>query len=638
MSNLLSNLNPSQIKAVTHEGGPLLILAGAGSGKTRALTYRAAYLISEKKVPPDRILLTTFTNKAAGEMQERLEILVGYRLPFAGTFHSLCARLLRIHGHQIGIGNDYLIYDQSDSLNTVKHAMQQLNLDPKEYRPHSILNSIEGAKHELISPEEYIDYARGPFQKSVAKVYTLYQKLLREYNALDFNDLLVYTVNLLQNVDSVRQRYQEQFLHVLVDEYQDTNRTQYILTKILSQKHKNVCVVGDASQAIYSWRGADYRNLSLLKQDFPDLTTIKLEQNYRSTQNILDAAHSVIQHNSLHPILSLFTEESAGNAISLHQADDEYNEVHYVLEHIKNKQLEDPNFKLSQNAVLYRTNAQSRVLEEVFVRQGIPYILVGGVKFYERKEVKDVLAYVRYAFNQKDQVSLDRILKLGKRRFISFERWLESADLTKKPLIILDQILETTQYLGKYDENIPEDLARIENVQELRSVAQNFDTLTDFLENVALVEQDTTKKGVITPKAAIHTQDHQDAVILMTLHASKGLEFNQVFIIGMEEGLFPHSRSMMSKEELEEERRLCYVGITRAKTDLHLSYAKSRIYFGQRTQNHTSRFISELPPEVIHHSESKQKSYSTKRVSPIDEELLDKFLSDDIDIDEFLNS
>jgi DNA helicase II / ATP-dependent DNA helicase PcrA len=636
-TDFLSELNDEQRQAVVHQGTPLLILAGAGSGKTRALTYRAAYLISEKKVDPHSILLTTFTNKAAQEMQHRLQNLIGFRLPFAGTFHSLCARLLRIHAPDIGLSRDFVIYDSDDSLHVVKEAMNKLGINTKETRPNSVYYTIEQAKHELIGPEEYSGYARGTYQQAVGRVYALYQKLLKQYQALDFNDLLITMVHLLQTAEHIKTRYQHQFAHVLVDEYQDTNRPQYLLSKIFSEKHGNLCVVGDASQAIYSWRGADYRNLTLLQSDFPSLTTIKLEHNYRSTQNILDAAYGVIAHNSLHPILSLWTDADSGEPVTLYQAQDEHDEARFIADLIDEEQQAYPTLPLSRFSILYRTNAQSRVLEEVFIRRGIPYVLIGGVKFYERAEIKDILAYLRYSFNRKDQVSLDRLTKLGKRRLNTFLHWLDTANLSIPPLKVLDQILKVTQYLDRFDAKVEEDLARIENVQELRSVAQNFDQLSDFLENVALVEQDTKKSG-ITPKTTLQAGDKPDAVILMTLHSSKGLEFDTVFLIGMEEGLFPHSRSLLDKSDLEEERRLCYVGITRAMKRVYLSYAQKRVYFGVHTQNQPSRFLAELPSSVVQSLNghpSPQKS-SAHRV--INDAALDKFLNDEMDIDEFLRS
>lgn len=617
---MLQHLNPSQQKAVTHKTGPLLILAGAGSGKTRALTYRAAYLIKNQNIPPERILLTTFTNKAAGEMQERLHQLVGHKLPFAGTFHSLCARLLRIHGSHIGLDSNYIIYDTRDQIETIKQSMKKLSIDPKEIKPGAALGLIDNAKNELIGPKQYSGMAGSNFYEKIAAVYTQYQRLLKEYNALDFSDLLFVAVNLLKTNQALREKYQDQFLHVLVDEYQDTNKAQYQLTKLFALKHKNVCVVGDASQAIYSWRGADYRNLSLLKQDFSNLTTIRLEQNYRSTQNILDAAYGVINNNKTHPILSLWTDHNPGDMVNIYEAKNEYEEIKYIIRYLETDDKNNDNN--NQTAILYRTNAQSRVAEELLIQHGIPYTLVGGVKFYERKEVKDVLAYLRYAYNRNDQVSLDRIIKLGKRRFEAYESWLNQADLDEPPLDLLEDILKVTKYLTKYNSKIEEDANRIENVQELKSVAQQFTSLSELLENVALVEEEPSQDS-----------NHNKRVTLMTLHASKGLEFDQVFMIGMEEGLFPHSRTLLDAADLEEERRLCYVGMTRACQSLHLTYAKSRVYFGSRSHNSPSRFLSEIPEQVKNTSSITKKNTHNK---PIDDSILDAFLEDEIDIDEFL--
>ncbi len=638
MSILLEDLNTTQQQAVTHEGTPLLILAGAGSGKTRALTYRAAYLMQEKNVPAERILLTTFTNKAAQEMQERLFALTHARLPFAGTFHSLSARILRKFGPEIDLDHNFVIYDQDDTLSLLKQSITRLNLNPKEVRPRTVQYMIEGAKQELVDPVQYESYARGPLQQNVAKVYALYQRLLTEANAVDFNDLLFLLVRLMNEKENVREYFQERFLHVLVDEYQDTNKAQYQLTKVFSAKHRNLCVVGDASQAIYSWRGADYRNLQLLHQDFADLTVIKLEQNYRSTQMILDAAYGVIGNNTLHPVLSLWTTQKEGKKLTVYKANDEYDEARYIWETIQDARRSDETLRLKDFVILYRTNAQSRSIEEVFIRQGVPYLLVGGVKFYERAEVKDVLAYLRYSYNRKDLVSLQRAQKNGKRRLQSIELWLQTADLGKAPITLVDEVLEKTQYLDKYDKKVPEDLARIENVLELRSVAGEFETMGEFLENVALVEQDTTSKGWVGQSKALIADESQDAVVLMTLHASKGLEFKTVFMVGMEEGLFPHSRSLLSREELEEERRLCYVGITRARKYVYFTHSRNRTYFGSFSQNQPSRFLTELPIHTLASPLVTETPNVPTKTSAIDDDMLDKLINNEIDIETFLKS
>jgi len=624
---ILDDLNKAQREAVTYDQGPMLILAGAGSGKTRVLTYKAAYLMKEKQVAPENIMLTTFTNKAAEEMQMRLERLAGFRIPFAGTFHSLCARMLRRHGEVIGIDRDYSIYDTADQLEVIKEVFKELRLDSQAIKPRSVLYTIEQAKHELITPSQYAGYARGSYQQQAARAYTRYQQMLREAHALDFNDLLLKALDLLQENTEVRHFYQQKLEYVLVDEYQDTNTAQYNLTKLLAQPQRQLCVVGDASQAIYSWRGANYKNLQALERDFPDLKVFRLEQNYRSTPQILKAASGVVGQNQLHPILDLWTEREAGTQVQVVQARDEYEEVSLIIKAL----LQKPEEKTyADYAVLYRTNAQSRIVEELLVRNGIPYQLVGGVKFYERKEIKDVLSYIRYTFNQQDRVSLERITKLGKRRLGAFLEWLSLAQMERRPGVLLDEILKVTAYLDKFDPEDVEDASRIDNVQELRNVAEGFETLAEFLENVALVERETHYSG---------NQD-EGAVTLMTLHASKGLEFAVVFMIGLEEGLFPHARAIMSREELEEERRLCYVGMTRAGEKLILSYATTRLYFGSRSHNPVSRFVGEIPQEVMEVMGAGEGEYLSlpKPSKPISDEVLEKFLRDEIDIDEFLRN
>lgn len=618
--HVLDDLTPEQRQAVVHMGSPLLILAGAGSGKTRALTHRAAYLIAHHHVAPDQILLTTFTNKAAAEMQQRVATLTQHHLPFAGTFHSLCARILRTHGVKIGIRHDFVIYDTTDQLEVIKLIMAELDLDPQLIKPKGVIAAIDAAKNELIFPHQYQQFARGPFQQAVSQIYPRYQNRLHDFHALDFTDLLIQTVKLFQDVAAVKEYYRHQFQHVLIDEYQDTNKAQYTLTKLWLGDHQNLCVVGDASQAIYSWRGADYHNLMMLKVDFPNLTTICLEQNFRSTQNILDAAYGVIHQNELHPILKLWTDMPAGDKVTIYRAQDEYDEARYIAKHII--AFHNNGHKLSDSAVLFRTNAQSRVFEEVFMETGLPYVLVGGVKFYERKEIKDVLSYLRFAYNPSDKISLSRLEKLGKRRLADFLEYLKTADLTQPPSIILDQILAASHYTSRFDPHDPEDTSRLENVAELKSVASNFTDLGSFLENVSLAEQDS------------RTNDQTDAAVLMTLHASKGLEFEQVFIAGMEEGIFPHSRSLNTKPDLEEERRLCYVGMTRARQKLYLTYATNRLYFGIHSQNQVSRFIGELPPDVI----ETNGSASSVPHQPIDDATVSAFLSGKIDIDTFLDS
>lgn len=600
-SALLNDLNSDQQKAVKHTDGAVLILAGAGSGKTRALTYRVAYLIGEKHVPSEKILMLTFTNKAANEMKTRIRTLIHEnkqhaaadgKLPYAGTFHSLCARILRIDGRNANISEHFVIYDDADQVDAVKHVMNELDISQKQYHPRAVLSTISQAKNELIPALEYPQYARGLFQETVARVYLRYQKLLLENDALDFDDLIMKTVQLFRNNQSVAGKYQERFQYILVDEYQDTNKAQYVLTKLFAARWGNITVVGDASQSIYRWRGADFRNISNFKKDRQDVTVYHLEQNYRSTQTILDAAYGVIKKNTTHPVLQLWTNKKSGEQITLYEARNEQDEAQYIIQSIL--QSGKP---FSDFAVLYRTNAQSRVIEEAFLRAGIPYTLVGGTRFYDRKEIKDVLSYLRLFLNPKDSVSYKRAEKIGKKRMRQFFSFADKQKTDKKllsltTLELMDSILEATDYMSLYDANIEEENYRMENIRELRSVAAEFSILSDFLENVALVEQE------YSPKHS-HAKQPRASVTLMTLHAAKGLEFPVVFIVGMEEGIFPHSRSLLERDELEEERRLCYVGITRAKEKVYLTYANKRLYFGTRTQNMISRFVADIPEQIL---------------------------------------
>ncbi|OGH19576.1 MAG: hypothetical protein A3D74_01835 [Candidatus Levybacteria bacterium RIFCSPHIGHO2_02_FULL_37_13] len=605
--DILKDLNKDQQEAVVNTDGPMIILAGAGSGKTRVLTYKVIYLIKEKSIDPLNILMVTFTNKAANEMKERVQKLLGRR-PTIATFHSLCAKLLRIEGKHIGLSPQFIIYDTQDQLDAIKEAMKRLSLSAKEYKPSSILATISQAKNELITESDYSKYARGHFQEIVVKVYLVYQKILKEYEALDFDDLLIKTVALFEQNPHVLQKYQDRFRYILVDEYQDTNHAQYLLTKMLADKHKNICVVGDFAQSIYSWRGADFTNLTKFKSDFRNTKTFSLSQNYRSTQKILDAASSVISRNTTHPVLKLWTENPDGEDVTIHEALNEHAETEYIVRQIEIRNLENRKLSYSEIAVFYRTNAQSRIIEEVFLHQGIPYVLIGGTRFYERKEIKDVLAYLRVLANPKDMVSYKRIEKLGKGRlekFLDFQQQFKNQKNPLPTIDTLDQTLKKTVYLSLYDEKDEEDRQRLENIKELRSVAIEFPNLTEFLENVSLVEQE-----YLPDKS---NGEKKEAVTLMTLHAAKGLEFPIVFMVGMEEGLFPHSRSVMDKNELEEERRLCYVGLTRAKQKLYLTYARRRLFFGQRTSNIVSRFILELPENVL----SKNVPYFNKETSEL---------------------
>ena len=595
--DFLNRLNIEQKKAVLHTDGPMIILAGAGSGKTRCITTKVLYLIQER-INPFTILCVTFTNKAATEMRERIHHMLSgnQNTPLIATFHALCAKILRIDGKYIGLSSHFIIYDTQDQLETIKEAMIRLNISSKEWKPAAILATISGAKNELISEEAYSNFARGHFQQIVARVYPIYQKILRENDAVDFDDLLVKTVQLFETNQQVLEKYQERFRYILVDEYQDTNHAQYVLTKLLAQKWKNICVVGDFSQSIYSWRGADFQNLKNFEKDFANTKVFKLSQNYRSTQKILDAAFSVISKNTTHPILSLWTQNPHGEEVFLFEAKNEQEETEFIISTITQLKYTSPSFHYNDVAVLYRTNSQSRSIEEVLLHHGIPYILIGGTRFYERKEIKDVLAYLRFLSNPKDNVSYKRIEKLGKTRlaqFLAFQKSVEN--LKQETITLLDAILQKTKYLALYDEQDEADRGRLENIKELRSVAIQFPILSNFLENVALVEQEYTPD---LPTGR-QVKKSQDTITLMTLHAAKGLEFPIVFMVGMEEGLFPHSRSLMDKYELEEERRLCYVGMTRAKEKLFFTHARKRLYFGQRTMNTISRFLLELPVELI---------------------------------------
>lgn len=629
-NSLLNDLNPKQQDAVKQTDGPVLILAGAGSGKTRVLTYRVAYLIVEKHMPTESILMVTFTNKAANEMKERIARLLTSPLsplspptpsdlPFAGTFHSLCVKILRRDGVHISISPGFTIYDEQDQVDAVEDVMKKLDISIKNFNPNAVLHTISQAKNELIGPTEYAQYARGYFQETVLRIYLKYQVFLKENNALDFDDLLRYTVMLFEKNQEILGQYQERYRYIVIDEYQDTNRAQYTLAKLLAKRYRNICVVGDASQSIYKWRGADFRNITNFKTDYPDTKEFHLEQNYRSTQTILDSAFSVIAKNTSHPILKLWTNKKGGEKITLYEARNEHDEATFLVTTVL-----QANRPFTDIAILYRTNAQSRVLEEAFLHAGIPYVLVGGTRFYERKEIKDVLSYLRVIGNPKDMVSYHRIEKLGKGRLERFKAFTSTLQKDNKlvsltTLELLDGVVEATEYLELFDANVEDEAYRLENIKELRSVATEFPVLQDFLETVALVEARELRnaKRDVHPESSrgVHPdppaggkggypESSRGAVTLMTLHAAKGLEFPIVCIVGMEEGLFPHSRSLMDREELEEERRLCYVGVTRAKEKLYLTYANRRLYFGTRTQNMISRFIADMPQHVLDYNVS----------------------------------
>lgn len=598
----LDELNTEQRSAVEHSGTPLLIMAGAGSGKTKTLTYKAAYLIHSKTITPDQLLMVTFTNKAAHEMKERLLKVVGSRVPNVGTFHSMSARILRRDAEAAGLSRDFVIYDDGDQEALVKEISGNLELDPKRFKARSIMSAISSAKQEMVSPENYKSMAHGQFQEITAEVYLKYQKQLKAYGAVDFDDLLNLTVKLFQENPVILEKYQDLFRYIFVDEYQDTNTTQYLFTTLLARKYKQLTVVGDASQSIYRWRGADYRNMQKLKKEYSNITEIRLSRNYRSTQNILDAAYNVIENNKNHPILSLWTEEGPGEKITLIEAYSGTDEASRITQELSKLHETHP---WSDVALLYRTNAQSRSIEEGFIRSGIPYVLIGGTKFYERKEIKDLLSYLRVVLNPEDMISYRRVEKLGKRKLaqvlnIPHEMDTEAA----APSELLEKVIESSAYLQQFDEEIEEELARIENIKELQSVASEFTSLPEFLENIALVQSEYSTGEKLN--------ENKDFVTLMTLHAAKGLEFPIVFLIGMEEGLFPHSRSLMEPEDMEEERRLAYVGITRAKYKLYMSWAKQRVVWGTVGVQSRSRFIDEIKPELFEYS----KSTSSERTSP----------------------
>jgi DNA helicase-2/ATP-dependent DNA helicase PcrA len=607
MNEYLKNLNPQQRNAVEYQGGPLLVLAGAGSGKTRVLTYRVSYYIDNKLTSPQNILLLTFTNKAAGEMKERVISLTSEIPFFAGTFHSFCAKILRIDGPKINIPTNFLIYDDTDTKDAIKEIMYGLNLPTDTYKPAGFAAAISDAKTQMITPGQYSEFAKGAFQKTLVKVYSEYERYLKNAQALDFDDLLLKAVKLLKDDKDTLAKWQNRLTHVFVDEWQDTNKIQYNLTKLIVGKNKNITAVGDAAQSIYSWRGADYKNINYLVKDYPGIKIVNLEQNYRSTQNILSSANAVISKNTNHPVLKLWTNKAGGEKIKIYRAVSGLDEASFVVS--ETKRLTTKHNALGGNpkevnyndiAILYRTNAQSRVLEEALLHAGIPYSLVRGVRFYDRKEVKDVLSYLRLLANPKDTVSKQRVKKLGVRRlekFTDLREKLTQMDVENlTTLDLLDEVLEATNYLDKYKAETEENLVRLENIKELRSVATEFPNINEFLENVSLVEAEQLDSGKVQVSK---DTSQRNAVTLMTLHAAKGLEFPIIFMVGMEEGLFPHSRSLFDINQMEEERRLAYVGMTRAKDILYLSFANKRLYFGQRASNPPSRFLIDIPEELI---------------------------------------
>ena len=652
---LLTGLNPQQSAAVTHAGGPLLVVAGAGSGKTRVLTRRIAYLMSRRNVAPYQILAITFTNKAAGEMKERVGDLVGpvAKSMWVSTFHSACVRLLRQEANRLGYSNSFSIYDSADSLRLITIVAKELNLDSKRYPARQFQAMISNAKNELMGPNDYVNATSNQFEEVVADVYSIYQKRLQQANAMDFDDLILKTVQVLQQFPEAKARFRSRFRHVLVDEYQDTNHAQYILVKELVGNESEgipaaeLCVVGDADQSIYGFRGATIRNIMQFELDYPNATTVLLEQNYRSTQNILNAANAVITQNESRKEKNLWSEAGAGAPLTGYIAESEHDEAQFVTDEIRELQksgLSQP----GDTAIFYRTNAQSRVFEEVFMRSAMPYKVVGGLRFYERREVKDLLAYLRVLSNLEDEISIRRVINLPKRGIgdralecvelfgsangLSFWQALNRAgeapgipnraaqsihefvsmlialnvlvEAKTRPSVIVEAVLEQSGLLAELESSTdPQDEVRVENMKELLAVSMEYEerpieelgedeeiSLAGFLEKVSLVaDADEIPEG----------EDHGGVVTLMTLHTAKGLEFPTVFLTGMEDGIFPHSRTLGEKDEIEEERRLAYVGLTRARERLYISRAEYRSSWGAPTYNPASRFLDEIPENLI---------------------------------------
>lgn len=639
--------------------GPLLVFAGAGSGKTRVITNRIAYLIAVKGVKPENILAVTFTKKASGEMLERVRKLLKdlnrdvTDLPMIGTFHSIGATLLRRKAQEVGLLHNFSIYDSDDSENLIREIMLEMQIDIKQIKPKAIAHFIEAAKNDMVTPAQFPNHFGGYIEDIAAQIYPVYQNQLKAQNSVDFGDLLFLTVKMLEENEEVRKYYQDKYKYILIDEYQDTNNAQYRFAKLLSEKHQNICVVGDDDQGIYAWRGADIKNIQSFEKDFKNVTVIKLEQNYRSTKNVIEAAVSVIQQNNQRIVKNLWTENNQGETITVYQARDQEEEAEYVVENIRH--LRDLMIPLSNVAVLYRTNYQSRAIEEAMLKEGIPYKLVGGFRFYERKEVKDIISYLRFMYNLKDELSLSRILniptrKMGPKAVKSLHKLAKECTCTigeflvgafvvlnpeykhlcdireismskiselqtefeklklvinlfgalyfqskeKDVLELIDIILERTKYIQWFDDGTEQSDMKKENITELKNVAYTYvskfgkQSLEMFLNEINLIEQEQDKN-----------QDGSgNYVNLMTLHSSKGLEFDYVFLIGMEEGLLPHSRAFIEEKELEEERRLCYVGITRAKQKLFLTFAENRLTREGYSTQLPSRFLGEIPQNL----------------------------------------
>ena len=668
---LLEGLNPQQSEAVTHAGGPLLVVAGAGSGKTRVLTRRIAYLMSRRNVAPYQILAITFTNKAAGEMKERVADLVGpiAKSMWVSTFHSACVRILRQEATRLGYSNSFSIYDSADSQRLITIVAKELNLDPKKYPARQFQSMISNAKNELMGPQDYVNAASNQFEQVVADVYAVYQQRLIRANAMDFDDLILKTVEVLQRYPEAKARFRSRFRHVLVDEYQDTNHAQYILVKELvgseleGQSPAELCVVGDADQSIYGFRGATIRNILQFELDYPNARTVLLEQNYRSTQNILNAANAVITKNESRKEKNLWSDAGAGSPLTGYVAESEHDEANFIADEIRSLQREGVSTP-GDTAIFYRTNAQSRVFEEVFMRNALPYKVVGGLRFYERREVKDLLAYLRVLANLEDEISLRRIINVPKRGIgdtsldyvdefarnndISFWQGLLRVsengsvparaaqaineftsmvsalavlvEAKTKPSVIVEAALEQSGLLKELaDSTDPQDEVRVENLKELVAVSMEYEerpfdelgedeeiSLAGFLEKVSLVaDADEIPEG----------EDHGGVVTMMTLHTAKGLEFPTVFLTGMEDGIFPHSRTLGEKDEIEEERRLAYVGLTRARQRLYISRAEYRSTWGAPNYNPPSRFLDEIPEDVIEWRNQGRSSLSPSLVT-----------------------
>jgi len=646
--DLMQGLNEPQQRAVACLQGPLLIVAGAGSGKTRVLTFRIANLL-EHGVPPYRILAITFTNKAAREMHERVDALIGDAAQdvWLSTFHSFCARFLRMELEHYGrYAKNFVIYDAADSKGLIRECLKELNIDEKHTAPGAVQAHISDAKNRLLDVAAFTAQATDFFAEQVAKIYALYQSKLQENNALDFDDLLMLTVELLTKNEELRTKYQKKFQYILVDEYQDTNGAQYAITKLLAAEHRNICVVGDADQSIYGWRGADMRNIMNFEKDYPEATVILLEQNYRSTKNILAAANAVIENNLTRKKKELWTDNPTGDRITIYEGATEKNEASYIVREVERLHTMF-HVKYGDIAVLYRTNAQSRNIEEAFYATGVPYAMVGSVRFYDRREIKDIIAYLRVIYNPRDTLSLLRIINVPRRGLgpTSIARMMETAEeyrislfevITDAQLLsmipklsakvklaleefaamvftfmgqlgtrpiheIVEDVIETSGYAAALEEEKKEDNRdRLENLREFISVAKNFDDgaaegengLADFLAQIALISD------------VDQTEQSDGTVTLMTFHAAKGLEFPAVFMAGMEEGLFPHSRTLLDDTEIEEERRTCYVGITRAERRLYLTYARQRTIYGRTEMSRPSRFLAEIPEELVEHKEA----------------------------------